>query len=450
MIDNPGAGLPDQEITQGRITRVLVFGFALVIVLLSVGGSAAFRNVLSIRENAATLVREEQTTRHLIEELQDQQKTLSAIFCALTGDPDNADPARISANLDRAEITLEALEREARPTAEQRVLWGDLLQASHAFAVEARRLPSEESATLGSRELFRRHEEVVFSMSRLVGEGFRRISRAESEIDRRATRFTRESVLLLGASLVLALLCSVFTVRLTRRLFRNMAWQENELARVSWQMLSDQESIARRFSHELHDELGQTLAALKANLAAAGNAPRIEDSTRLADDAIRNVRELSQLLRPMILDDFGLDAGLNWLCEGFMHRTGIEVDYRSNHHSRLPDETETQLFRIAQEALTNVARHSGATRVTVDLKSTEAEISLTIADNGKGIAAHMPSPGNPSMGMTGMRARTRVAGGSFRAASPKEGGFTVEARIPIPLNSEETKEEHEPHPNSAG
>jgi hypothetical protein len=97
---------------------------------------------------------------------------------------------------------------EARPTAEQRVLWGGLLQASHGFAVDARRLPSEESATLGSRELFLRHEEVVFSMSRLVGEGFSQISRAESEIERRPTRFTRESVPLLGAWLRWYAVCS--------------------------------------------------------------------------------------------------------------------------------------------------------------------------------------------------------------------------------------------------
>ncbi len=442
-------GLPNKEITQNSITRVLTAGFTLVILLLSVGGSAAFHNVISIRENAATLVREEHTTRQLIESLQDEQKTLSAIFYSLTGDPDTADPARISQSLDRTENNLQTLEKQAQPTPAQRVLWDELLQATHAFAVEARRLPSDESATLGSRDLFRRHEEVVFTMSRLVGEGFRRITQAEQEIERRANRFTRESVSLLIASLVLALVCSIFTVRLTRQLFRNMAWQESELARVSWQMLADQESIARRFSHELHDELGQTLAALKANLAAAGNAPRIEDSMQLTDDAIRNVRQLSQLLRPMILDDFGLDAGLSWLCDGFMQRTGIEVDYRSNLADRLPDEAETQLFRIAQEALTNVARHSGATKVEVDLHAGDNAVRLRITDNGKGLKENPPNKG-PSLGMTGMRARARVAGGQFRAASPKEGGFTVEATIPVFPGKKENKEEYEPHSNPAG
>ncbi len=101
-------------------------------------------------------------------------------------------------------------------------------------------------------------------------------------------------------------------------------------------MLEDQEATARRFSHELHDELGQQLTAMKTNLAAldAGgqvNRARLEDCLRLVDEAIGNVRQMSQLLRPTILDDFGLEAGLRWLAEGFTARTGIEVHLDSNY-----------------------------------------------------------------------------------------------------------------------
>ena len=400
-------------------------------------------------------MREEHVTRRLIEDLQEEQKTLSAVFYTLTGDPDTADAAQISRSLDQTERNLLHIEAEAQPTPAQKALWSELLEASHAFAAEAR------SPAAGSRDLFRLHEEVILRISRLVGEGFRTITEAEIEIDQRTERFNRESVTLLCASLGLALVCSIFTVRLTGGLFRNMAWQESELARVSWQMLAGQESIARRFSHELHDELGQTLAAVKANLAAVPRAPgsdaRLADTSRLVDDSIRNVRQLSQLLRPMILDDFGLDAGLRWLCEGFMERTGIEVAYESDHHSRLPDEAETHLFRIAQEALTNVARHSEATKVTMALRAEGGDVRLTVTDNGKGLrkgptpaGARDQSFGGQSFGMTGMRARARVAGGVFSIRSPEGGGLTVEARIPIPPETNEDKEEHEPHPNIAG
>jgi signal transduction histidine kinase len=447
------------EITEGSITRVLVIGFSLVIVLLVFGGSIAVHNIISIQENAAKLVSEQRVTRHLIENLQDEQQTLSTVFYTLTGDPDTVDADKVSQRLAQTDQRLATMEREAQPTAAQQVLWGELLQASHAFGLEARRLLTENvSSPSGSRDLFRRHEQVIFIISQLVGQGFQRVAAAEQEIDRRATRFNRQSLTLLFASLGLALVCSVFTVRMTHQLFRRMAWQESELTRVSWHMLADQESIARRFSHELHDELGQTLAAVKSNLAsspraagdpAAERARRLEDSMRLVDDAIRNVRQLSQLLRPMILDDFGLDAGLAWLCEGFMQRTGIEVDYQSNLHSRLPDETETHLFRIAQEALTNVARHSGASKVIMTLRA-EDDIRLIIVDNGKGIADL--SAGTQSLGMTGMRARARAVGGVFRVVTPNEGGLKLEARIPLPEPAlvSDRREKHELHQNLAG
>ena len=204
----------------------------------------------------------------------------------------------------------------------------------------------------------------------------------------------KQSAAFLAAFLTLALLCTVLTVRLTAQLLRKMEWQESELSRVSWHMLEDQESTARRFSHELHDELGQSLTAVKANLAAlavadnlgADGLSRVDDCLRLVDESIGNVRQMSQLLRPTILDDFGLEAALRWLCDGFTHRTGIQTEFKSALSGRLPDETETHLFRLAQEALTNVARHSGARKAIVTLDSRGGDVCLSIRDDGHGLA----------------------------------------------------------------
>ena len=437
------------EITPGSITRVLAAGFSLVIIVLLIGGSFEFRSITSIQKNAATLVSQEHVARMLIESLQDEQKTLSQIFYTLTGDPDTANPTMISQRLNQVQKKMEAMEKEA-VSLKERAMWSDLMQASHSFGLEARRLVAEKgSSELGSRELFRRHELVIYHISRLVTEIFRKVAETDEEINTRAVGFDRESIVLISVSLLLALVCSIVTARKTSQLFHNMNWQERELARVSWQMLQGQETIARRFSHELHDELGQTLAALKANIAAfprlPGDTVRLDDSTRLVDESIGNVRQLSQLLRPMILDDFGLDAGLNWLCEGFMQRTGIDVAYQSNYHSRLSDEMETHLFRIAQEALTNVARHSGAANVRMELYSDTDDIRLTIADNGKGIPKATAT--RQSLGMTGMRARARAVGGVFSVSSPDGKGVKIEVVVPMP---ELVEEVNEPHPNLAG
>jgi signal transduction histidine kinase len=138
---------------------------------------------------------------------------------------------------------------------------------------------------------------------------------------------------------------------------------------------------------------------------------------------------MSQLLRPTILDDFGLEAGLRWLAEGFSARTGIEVTVESSYSGRLPDETETHLFRIAQEALTNVARHSGAKHVRVKLESVAPEIRLTIQDDGRGMGAQQTN--GRGLGLIGMRARARSAGGDLSVASRPGDGVRIEARVPI-------------------
>jgi signal transduction histidine kinase len=254
-----------------------------------------------------------------------------------------------------------------------------------------------------------------------------------------------ESVLLLGACMLLALVCAILTVKMTAGIFRRMEWQTGELSRVSWHLLEGQESAARRFSHELHDELGQSLTAIKANLASiaasGGERARVEDCLHLVDEAIQNVRELSHLLRPIILDDFGLDAGLRWLAEKFTHRTGIDVEYVSNFTGRLQDETETHVFRIAQEALTNIARHSEATHVRMELKADAGAVRLCIGDNGKGLAG----AGRPGgMGMIGMRARARSAGGEVAVKSEPGHGVQIDVWVPAPAPQQRNVED--PHP----
>jgi signal transduction histidine kinase len=213
-----------------------------------------------------------------------------------------------------------------------------------------------------------------------------------------------------------------------------MEAQASELSRVSWHMLESQETTARRFSHELHDELGQSLTALKASISALPDgAPngRKRDCLELVDTAIRNVRELSQLLRPTILDDFGLDASLRWLTDRFHERTRIEVDYQSDFTGRVADQTETHLFRIAQEALTNVARHSRAKLVRLRLHADGPDLRLSISDDGVGLAANGGAP-NKGMGLVGMRARARSAGGELSVAAQPGGGLLVEVRFPLP------------------
>lgn len=251
----------------------------------------------------------------------------------------------------------------------------------------------------------------------------------------------RWTVWLFAACVGLSLLCATWAVRATAGLFRRLEQQAGELTKMQYQFLETQEDVARRFSHELHDELGQGLTAVKANLSAlrgSADQGRVDDCMRLVDGAIKDVREMSQLLRPTVLDDFGLDAALRALAESFALRTGIDVKYQSGiQDRRLPDGAETNLYRIAQEALTNVARHAEASSVALDLSSNGGEVVMTIRDNGRGLDLTERRDGRGlglagrGLGLAGMETRARGCGGTVRMESAAGKGLKIEVTCPI-------------------
>jgi signal transduction histidine kinase len=180
------------------------------------------------------------------------------------------------------------------------------------------------------------------------------------------------------------------------------------------------------------------------NLTRHAGAPCIDsvwlqDCSQLLKDSIRSVHEISLLLRPTILDDFGLDSGLNWLCDRFADRSGIQVEYSSTFKGRLNDESETHLFRIAQEALTNVARHSGASLVKIELRKDSDRVVLSITDNGKGL----PSGGEirkDALGLNGMRARAKSSKGELTIHSRPEQGVAIQVWVPGEAKKDEAKD----------
>jgi signal transduction histidine kinase len=424
------------------LLRVLVIGFAAVIALLAAGAIMEVKNARSVASSAASLVNNQLVIANLLDEVEREQGVLNAAFYRLSRAPAAVDRQRLLDDLDQTDREIHKLVAEARGGPDE-AAWNNLERAVLDFSQEARQLLSSRAVpTASSRDLFVRHEYVTTAVARLVDASYARAVETRRDMDRASEKLIQESALLLGGCLLVALVCAIITVRIAARVFREMETQTGELSRVSFRLLETQESTARRFSHELHDELGGSLTAIKSNLAAIAANPsdraRIEDCIRLVDDSISNVRELSQLLRPTILDDFGLDAGLRWLTGRFRERTGIEIDYKSDFAGRLADETETHLFRIVQEALTNVARHSGATRVAIHLRASGDEIRLTIADNGKGLR----QPRSGGMGLNGMRARARSAGGELKLKSEPGGGLSIEVRAPMGKVAEEHAEEH--------
>jgi PAS domain S-box-containing protein len=194
-----------------------------------------------------------------------------------------------------------------------------------------------------------------------------------------------------------------------------------------------------RFARELHDELGQALTALKIDVswlrdsvAGASDAVKAKLAAMqlMIDGTVASARRISSELRPLMLDDLGLVAACEWLAQNFRKRTGVPCELvLGKGDLDLPDPYATAVFRVLQESLTNVTRHSRATQVDVTLERTGSEVVLTVSDNGRGFSPDAPR--NPaSHGLTGMRERAFLLDGVIEVDSAPGSGTTVEMRLP--------------------
>jgi signal transduction histidine kinase len=232
-------------------------------------------------------------------------------------------------------------------------------------------------------------------------------------------------------------------VEIANEITRDLRDSTEQLQALSRRLVDVQESERRQFSRELHDRVGQNLTALSINLdilktQLSGNGSqalrsRLDDASSLLEatsDAIENV--MSEL-RPPMLDDYGLLPALQWYANEFSVRTGIQVRVDGDEEmKRMTQAGEIALFRIAQEALNNVAKHAQAGHVHILLERSETEYTLSVSDDGVGIDAAPASVARrrPGLGMVTMRERTQAVGGRFAAAAAPGGGTRIMAQIP--------------------
>lgn len=228
-----------------------------------------------------------------------------------------------------------------------------------------------------------------------------------------------------------------------QRLFTRLETGERhfqQLARSVWRV---QEEERRRLARELHDGIGQHLTALKHKLdrllATAGRGPTdqtLMQALELCDIAIQETRTLSRLLRPQILDDLGLDAALRWLARHTSDGSGtsVEIDVKDLPPD-LDGDVSTLIFRVAQEALTNVMKHAGAHTIVLRLMRRDDQLQLLIVDDGRGCdvnSAFDRASEGQSTGLNSIRERVRLFGGQFVATSAAGEGFQLRVSLPLP------------------
>ena len=219
--------------------------------------------------------------------------------------------------------------------------------------------------------------------------------------------------------------------------------QSEQLRKLSWKLIEVQEDTLRQVARDLHDEFGQILTAIGTMLGRAGQkgldkdspfVTEVEHVKKIVEDTLQSVRSGSQIFRPAILDDFGLEQTLEWLTLQFTRQTGIDVHFEGRMtHDFFPAEDAIHVYRIVQEALSNVARHSKTDEAWVTLEETPSELCVEIRDNGAGFdpAGDMDRVSGEGVGLMGMRERAQHLRGTLALESNSGRGTTIAVRIPV-------------------
>jgi PAS domain S-box-containing protein len=214
---------------------------------------------------------------------------------------------------------------------------------------------------------------------------------------------------------------------------------EDQLRRLSDSIIAGQEKERAAVARELHDEFGQVLTALSLDAAwlrdrLKGADPEASRQAQsmcgIIDKAIDDIRGIATRLRPGALDNLGLVDALEWYIRDFEKRSRIRCVYRSHGAPRVPDRAATAAYRIAQEALTNVARHSGASRVDVSLRVEEGVLHLAVEDDGRGFDPERLDE-SKGLGVIGMRERASLIGGTLTVGPGAAGGARIDLRLPL-------------------
>ncbi|MEO7675762.1 MAG: ATP-binding protein [Verrucomicrobiota bacterium] len=227
------------------------------------------------------------------------------------------------------------------------------------------------------------------------------------------------------------------------RLLKQSRHMEEQLRQLSRKILSAQEAERKEISRELHDVIAQTLTGINVRLAALkreasnrfeGLGPNIASTQKLVEDSVNVVHRFARELRPAVLDDLGLIPALHSFMKNFTERTGVRTHLTAYARvEELNTVRRTTLFRVAQEALTNVARHAQASRVEVSIQKLPGGICMRVIDDGKSFVVENVFHGRSGkhLGLLGMRERLEMVGGSFAAQSAPGQGTTIEAQIPF-------------------
>jgi signal transduction histidine kinase len=249
-------------------------------------------------------------------------------------------------------------------------------------------------------------------------------------------RVQRQLYFFLAVILLAIVITSLYLIRNNRRLFAQVAELSSQRSDLAQKLIATQESTLRHISRELHDEFGQVLTAIGSMLRRASkDMPEnsalhadLQEVQQIAQDTLNNIRSLSQALHPVLLEEAGLESTLDWYIPTVERQTGLVLHYQKSGKSfAIEPGAGVQIYRVIQEALNNVNRHSEAKEAWVRLRFSATELEVEVEDHGKGFT---PQQGQTGIGLVAMRERAEILGGVVKVSAVAQGGTIVQLRGP--------------------
>jgi signal transduction histidine kinase len=358
---------------------------------------------------------------------------------------------RIRTDLDDA-IRLEAGLAAATRTPDQSAFltssfsqFWDASDRVFALARDGKEKDAREQIQLSLQE---RQAALSTAVARLLVQNSENEEQAGQRIVQIYGRVQRQVYVFLAATLLAILLSSLSIIRWNRRLFARLAEISDRRSELAQKLIATQESTLRYISRELHDEFGQVLTAVGLMLRRAGtHAPEgsslradLQEVVKTVQATLENVRSLSQALHPVMLDEAGLESTLDWYIPTIGRQTGIAISYEKRGEPFPVDGVAgVHIYRILQEALNNVARHSGAKQAWVRLQFLRDALQLEVEDHGVGFAERTKKQG---IGLVAMRERSELIGGQLVFSRPAEGGTLVDLIVPKEKAESYGKQDH--------
>lgn len=439
----PPRGAPGRSPTPGLIS-------GLILILLAVGAYSYYidRQVAGLRALQSDLIDRNRRDSLRLLRIQNNLNQLGlAMRDMLEGDQPyplhawSAQFDRIHTDLDdvlaeEAGAPLAAIEPvERQHLIDSLTQFWDAVERTFALSADGR---ADEARAQVQLSLQARQAALTTAVARLLVANNEAESAAAADVQAIYAQVQRQVYWFLGATLIVIAATGAYGIYANRQLFTELRVLSEGRRELAQQLIAARESTLRHLSRELHDELGQVLTAIGAMIGRVARQVPPDSSARadlqeiaeIAQGALTNVRSLSQTLHPSILDELGLQSTLEWYLDTAGRQLGLDITYQVDGAPRTIDSgTAIHIYRVLQEALSNVARHARTDRAWVRLTYGPGDVTLEVEDRGTGITPDR-SP-RRGLGLVAMRERAALVGGDLKIDHPTDSGTRVRLRVPL-------------------